>query len=133
MFKRGFYMGELLGFDFRISGDNRKIINRVVIEVDSGNKFFGELKRELVAFFDIMKEIFDDLKQDGKHFSTDELSRRIIDRRGVSKKHIADMVAASFMYLLARVEENNNFNFSNFFEYNSVTNKYVIKNTSYER
>lgn len=133
MFKRNFYTGELPGFDFRISGDNRKIINRVVIEIDSGNKFFGELKRELAIFFDIMKEIFDDLKQDGKHFSTDELSRRIIDRRGVSKKHIADMVAASFMYLLARVEENNNFNFSNFFEYNSVTNKYVIKNTSYER
>lgn len=133
MFKRNFYLGELPGFDFKLTGNDRKMINRVVIEIDSGNKFFGELKRELIAFLDIMKEIFDDLKQDGKHFSTEELASRIIDKRGVSKKHVADMIASSFLHLLARIETGNNFNFGNFFEYNSMTNKYVLKSTSYDR
>lgn len=133
MFKRAFYMGELPGFDFRINGENRMLINRVVLEIDGKNKFFGELKRELLGFLDTMKEIFDDLRQAGRHFSSEELSQRIIDKHGVGKKHIADMVASSFMHLLARVDASSMFNAGNFFEYNSATNKFVIKNTSYEK
>ena len=133
MFKRAFYMGELPGFDFKISGDNRMLVNRVVIEIDGRNKFFGELKHELLGFFDTMKEIFDDLRQAGKHFSSEDLSQRIIDKHGVGKKHIADMVASSFMHLLARVDASSMFNAGNFFEYNAATNKFVIKNTSYEK
>lgn len=133
MFKRNFYTGKLPGFDFKINGNNKKMIVRVVLKIDSGNKLFGELKRELYNFLDIMKEILDDLKQEGRHFSVDDLSRRIIDKRGVSKKHIADMVAASLMHLLARVDANNSLFSINFFEYNSITNKYVLKNNSYEK
>jgi len=131
-FKRSFYSGELPGFDFRISGENRKMFNRVVIEINSGNKYFGELKRELFEFLNTMKEIFDDIKQTGKYYTTEELSQRIIDKHGVKKKHIADMVSTSFIHLLARVDANNMFNAGNFFEYNSITNKYIIRNTTYE-
>ncbi|HSX07117.1 MAG TPA: DEAD/DEAH box helicase [Candidatus Saccharimonadia bacterium] len=130
MFKRCFYMGELEGFDFKIG---EKIINRIVLEIDGGNRFFGEVKSDLIAFLDAMKEIFDDLKQSGKHFSTEDLTEHIINKHGVHKKHIADMVAASFMHLLTRVDLGNSFFASNFFEYNSVTNKYALKNTTYER
>lgn len=133
MFKRAFYMGELPGFDFKITGNNRKIVSRIVLEIDSGNKLFGELKRELLEFIDIMKEVFDDLKQAGKYFSVQDLSQLIINKHGVNKKHVADMISSSFMYLLARVDTNSMFNSGNFFEYNSITDKYVIKNTSYER
>lgn len=133
MFKRHFYLGELPGFDFKITGDSRKIISRVVLEIDGGNTFFGELKQEINGFLDILKGIFDDLKQEGKYFTVEELSRRIIDKRGVSKKHIADMIASSCMYLLARIDANSSFFTLNFFEYNSATNKYIIKNTSYEK
>lgn len=133
LFKRNFYNGDLSGFDFRITGDERMLVSRVVLEINSNDKPFGLVKSELFSFLDVLIDVFSDIKQSGKHFTTEELAKRILDKQGVSKKHIADIVGASILYLLERVTYGQNlFNNNRFFDYNSQTNKYVIKSVAYE-
>lgn len=129
MFKRNFMENEL-DFNFQVG---TKLIQRVVIDVSSPTNLIAT-KMRLFDFLDKLQAIFDDLHQENKHFSTEDLASRLIQYDCVKKKYQAEAVAGSIIRLLERIELRNvsgalSYGFANYF---SNTGKYYIKNTTYE-
>lgn len=127
-FKYALYKNAIDGFDLQIG---TKVIVRTIINIDTGTKTMGQSADYLKSFADSMIDIFDDLRQAGKTFTSLELSKLIRERTAITKSYVADLAAQSIIHILNRVPINN-FNQSNFTDFNSQTNRYIIKNTTYE-
>lgn len=129
MFKRNF-MGNELEFNFKVG---EKLIQRVVIDINSPTNLVAT-KMKLFNFLDAVQSIFDDLHQENKHFSVDDLAARMLERKCIKKKYQAEAVAGSVIKLLERIELHNvsgalSYGFANYY---GNTGKYYIKNTTYE-
>ena len=51
-----------------------------------------------------MKDIFDDLRQEGNYFNTDELTKRIMAKGAVQRKYIAEVAASSIIRMIDRID-----------------------------
>ena len=79
-----------------------------------------------------MITIFDELKQANKHFSVDELKKKIVEKGFLDQNHQAEPLAASIIHLLNRVSVQQ-LSGKRFTDFNSQTNKFSIKNSTYEK
>lgn len=127
-FKYALYTNTLDNLDLHIG---TKIISRTIIKIDTGNNTLGYAVEALKSFADSMMAIFDDLRQSGKTFTSRDLSKLIIERTAITRSYVADLAAQSIIHILNRIPINN-FNQANFTDFNSQTNRYIIKNTTYE-
>lgn len=130
MFKRQFFDNKLQGFSFKVG---EMLLPRTIIEVDGGSVRIGDILNYLLVFLDSLQVVFDDFRQDGKYFGVEKLSSAILEKTTIKKKSIADMLSTSVIEMLKRVDTKSLSNTYGFASYNSVTNKYVIRNNSYER
>ena len=127
-FKYALYTNTIEGFDLQIG---TKAIIRTIIKIDTGDKTLGQAADSLRSFTDSMIDIFDDLRQSGKTFTARDLSKMILERTVITRSYIADLAAQSIIHILNRIPINN-FNQANFTDFNSQTNRFIIKNTTYE-
>jgi len=126
-FKHSFFNNELSGFSYRIG---EKIVQRTILEIESGDINFGTIRNQLIHFLDSVKGIFDELKQENKYFSTDDLSNRLKQKATFKKSYMPDMIASSIIPMLDRVD------LKGFFDNHFVDNrqdKYYIRNNTYEK
>lgn len=133
-FKRAFMMNELPNFNFRVVNENCKdpqLYTRIVLTINSKEVVLAIAKNKLFAFLDSMKDIFDDLRQEGNYFNTDELTKRIMAKGAVQRKYIAEVAASSIIRMIDRIDAKL-FNAVSFVDYNSQTGRFRIKNTTYE-
>jgi acetolactate synthase small subunit len=127
-------MNELPNFNFRVVNENCKdpqLYTRIVLTINSKEVVLAIAKNKLFAFLDSMKDIFDDLRQEGNYFNTDELTKRIMAKGAVQRKYIAEVAASSIIRMIDRIDAKL-FNAVSFVDYNSQTGRFRIKNTTYE-
>lgn len=127
-FKYALYTNTIEGYDLNMG---IKLVPRTVISIDTGGKTLGQVAESLQSFTNSMIGIFDDLRQSGKTFTARDLSKLIRERTAITKSYVADLAAQSLVHILNRIPINN-FNQANFTDFNSQTNRYIIKNTTYE-
>lgn len=127
-FKRAFQMNELKD-NYSVG---TKILNRVIIEIDGGENNFKLIKSKFNYVLDSLITIFDELKQANKHFSVDELKKKIVEKGFLDQNHQAEPLAASIIHLLNRVSVQQ-LSGRRFTDFNSQTNKFSIKNSTYEK
>lgn len=127
-FKYALHTNTLDGFDLNVGS---KVVVRTIINIDTGTRTLGQSADALKSFADSMIDIFDDLRQSGKTFTARDLSILIRERTAITKSYVADLAAQSIIHILNRIPINN-FNQSNFTDFNSQTNRFIIKNTTYE-
>lgn len=127
-FKYALYTNTVDGYNLQIG---TKIIPRTIINIDTGTRTLGETADFLKSFADSMIDIFDELRQSGKTFTSRDLSKLIRERTAITRSYVADLAAQSIIHILNRIPINN-FNQANFTDFNSQTNRYIIKNTTYE-
>ncbi|HFU4205351.1 TPA: DEAD/DEAH box helicase [Streptococcus suis] len=127
-FKRLFFGNELTDFDFKVG---EKLIQRTIVEVRAEKMTFDNVITELSDVLNSLKDIFDDIKQLGKHFTLKKLAEELKNRISFNNTYTADLLAQSIIYILNNVEIGS-FDQRNFATYNTQTDKWNIQNSTYE-
>lgn len=130
MFKRQFFENDLPGFSFKVG---EMLLPRIIIEINGGAARMGEIRGLLMEFLYALQSVFDDFKQAGKHITTEQIAAALLEKTSIKKKSVAVLLGSSIIELLKRVNTGSLTNTYGFSSYNSVTNKYTIRNNSYER
>ena len=126
-FKHNFFSNDL-DKNFKVG---EKLVARSIIQINGGDVNFSEINSRLTATMNSLQSIFDELRQNNRHFTVKELAKRIREKTTIKKPYIADMLAQSIIHILNRVPISN-FNQSPFATYNSQTDKWNIQNATYE-
>lgn len=126
-FKHNFF-ANTLGQNFRVG---EKLIPRTIIEINSGEVSFKEITDQIILIANGLQNVFDALRQSNKHFTIKELSEHILNKTPIKKPRIAIALAQSIIHILNRTPINNMCQ-SSFATHNSQTDKWSIKNTTYE-
>lgn len=130
MFKRNFFENELPGFSFKVG---ESFLSRMIIEVDGGAVLIGDVRGSVLSFLNELQGVLDEMKIANKHYSTAEIANIILEKTSVKKRSVATMLGSTIIMLLKRVETNSLSDTYGFSSYNSITNRYVIRNNGYDR
>lgn len=133
-FKRAFMLNKLPNYDFHVNNEDcsdPQLYSRIVLTIDSKQNVLSSAKTQLFNFLDSIKDILDDLRQEGIYFGFEELSERIIKKGAVNKRYIAEVAASSIIRMIDRIDAKS-FASLSFVDYNSQTGKMRIKNATYE-
>lgn len=127
-FKYLFYSNSLTNFDFKV---NEELIPKTIIEIKFNNINFKNAIADISNVLNVLRDIFDDIRQSRKHFTVRELSNKLRENLVFKSTYTPDLLAQSIIYILNNIETGN-FAPKDFATYNSQTDKWNIQNASYE-
>lgn len=127
-FKYSFYNNELSDFDFKV---NEELIPKTIIEIKFDKINFDDAIAEMSIVLNELKDIFDDIRQSGKHFTVRELADKLRERSSFKNTYTPDLLAQSMIYILNNIDTSNRSR-KDFATYNSQTDKWNIQTASYE-
>lgn len=127
-FKYSFYNNELSNFDFKV---NEELIPKTIIEIKFDKINFDDAIAEMSIVLNALKDIFDDIRQSGKHFTVQDLAKKLKARYSFKNEYTPDLLAQSMIYILNNIDTSNGSR-KDFATYNSQTDKWNIQTASYE-
>lgn len=127
-FKRMFFNNELPDFNFKVG---EMLYSKTIVKINSDHRYFSEIIIDLENVLNSVKDIMDDIKQTGKHFTVKYLSLKLKESVSFKNSYTAALLAQSIIYILNNVEIGN-FDQRKFATYNSQTDKWNIQNATYE-